>query len=241
MAYAFAATNDAYASGSGTVQTISWAPASGDSAITLSLSGGTTGTWSQSDATDGAMTKIGSERTVASAVIGVCFYKHSLSSGTRNLTSTRSANGSARTVAYWRYTGLDTTAGPQTSVYPTACSPSTTTDATTTGNLTPSSQPALLFGLCIDPNSGFSISSGTGFTSRGQMAARNTGAGDTSIAEDKRLTSTSAVACTWTCGGTSATPSWAFAAIFTEAGGATTFSTLVGARFGMAGARGLAG
>lgn len=241
MAYAFSATSDAFASASGTVQTISWTPVASDSAVTLSLSTGTTGTWTQSDATDGAMNKIGAERTVASAVIGVCFYHHVLSAGTRNLTSTRSAAGTNRTVAYWRYTGLSNVA-PQTSLYPTACSPSTTTDGTTTGNVTPTSQPAMLFGLCIDPNSGFSLTSGTGFSSRGQMANRNTGVGDTSNAEDKRLTATSAVACTWTAGGTSATPNWAAAIVFTEdTGGATTFTTLVGPRFSLAGPKGLAG
>lgn len=210
MAYAFVIQNDAFVSGSGTVQTISWAPNAGDSGISISKSAGTTGTWTCSDATDGALTKIGAEQN-ASGIRGVAFYKHVLSAGTRNLTSTRSANGTIRDVSYWRYTGLANSA-PQTSIY-RAQTQTLGLDAMTTTNLTPTSQPAMLFGFIMDDTNGLAITAGTGFNDRGPLA-NHTG-GTTSDSEDLRLTSTTPVSATWTTL-SGASTDFIFGVIFSE-------------------------
>lgn len=224
MAYAFVLQNDAFASASGTVQTISWTPSAGDSGISISKSAGTTGTWTCSDATDGALTKIGAE-TNASGIRGVAFYKHALSAGTRNLTSTRSVANTLRDVSYCRYTGLSNVA-PQTSIYQ-AQTQTAGTDVMTTTNLTPSSQPAMLFGLIIDDTNGFAIAAGTGFNDRGVLV-NHTG-GTTSRFEDLRLTSTSAVSATWTTS-TGGSTDWIFGAIFTEAAAGGAFQPAWAAR-----------
>ena len=81
----------------------------------------------------------------------------------------------------------------QTSGGQTQNSPGTGANAITTGNVTPTSQPALLSALCInDTGTTPPASAGTGFTSG------TTGMSSSAVSESMRLTSTSAVAATFT-------------------------------------------
>lgn len=75
------------------------------------------------------------------------------------------------------------------------------TDAATSGTFTPSGQPALLLGWIYDFDTfGLAIAAGTGFTSRDTYPDESLANGGSSMAADKRLTSTSSVAATFTVG-----------------------------------------
>lgn len=96
--------------------------------------------------------------------------------------------------------------------------PGTGTDGTTTGNITPSTQPAMLLGICCNVSASNTPAAGTGFTSL--TGVWNYGGG-TPFArpEHIRLTSTSAVAATWTA--SNGTNRYMTAAIVVPEGGAS--------------------
>lgn len=80
-------------------------------------------------------------------------------------------------------------------------SPGTGTDAVTSGNATNTNQPALISAFCTDTlNQNEVPAAGTGFTSEGAGWNNQYGAGatNTAIAENKRITTTTAVAATFT-------------------------------------------
>lgn len=106
-----------------------------------------------------------------------------------------------RAVAYWRGTGLDTNPG-QDGIGNIQDPAAATANAVTSGNVTPTAQPNIVFGVTISKANAASISVGTGFTTLGNIPAYDAIAGDTSLAEYKRTTSTSATAATFTLGGT---------------------------------------
>ena len=78
-------------------------------------------------------------------------------------------------------------------------SPGTGTDGVTTGNMTPTEQPACVIGAITNGGSVNTPAAGTGFTSIGTAWQFGTGT-DLFRAEHKRITSTSAVALTGTAG-----------------------------------------
>jgi hypothetical protein len=103
-------------------------------------------------------------------------------------------------------------------------SPGAGTDAVTSNTATPTSQPALVSGFTFGDNNADTTVAGTGFTT-GLNTWPLFGAGLVGLSEHLRITSTSAIAATWTAtaGGTS--NRWkSVVAIFTEGagGGGTT-------------------
>jgi hypothetical protein len=215
MAYGFVAQSDAFTSASGTTQTISPTLGAGESVIACTLhTGGGANTHSVSDGTS-TFTKQGSETNDASGQRGVFHYLHAHPGGSVTLTATLSIAASNRTLFYARYTGLANSA-PQTHIY-RGQAQTAGADGMTSTNLTPSSQPAMLFGIVNDGTSSFALSAGTGFSDRGTLAARVSGFADTNRVEDIRLTSTSAVSATWTSASGGGSEDWIGAIIFGEA------------------------
>jgi hypothetical protein len=102
-----------------------------------------------------------------------------------------------RALAIARYSGVDTSVNGVAARQAQAA-PGTGTDAVSSTNLTPGSQPGVLVGFGYDDGGGGAVSAGTGFTSRGTMSNMDTAFGTTSRVEDKAITSTSAVAATFT-------------------------------------------
>lgn len=141
--------------------------------------------------------------------------------GTVTVTFTLTSPGAAfRTMTIARYSGADTSvAGIAASQGQSA--PGTTpngTDKVTSGNLTPGSQPGTLVGFGYDDSGSSTLSAGTGFTTRGTMANQDAAFGTASRVEDIAITSTAAVAATFTI--TAGTDNFtAFAVFFPDAAG----------------------
>lgn len=74
--------------------------------------------------------------------------------------------------------------------------PGTVTDIISSTNVTPGSQPGMLYGVSYN-NAGDAIVAGTGFTSRGAFTVEASANGAASMVEDKRLTALTAVAATF--------------------------------------------
>jgi hypothetical protein len=128
------------------------------------------------------------------------FYCPNLPAGTRTITATFSVTQTNRDIAYARFTGADTAAAAQTGAanFQVSPGPGTGTDAVTSGNMTPTSQPGAVWGVSVNHIAASTINAGTGYTSLGTLTAYNGLQGDNSLNEWKRITSTSAVAATFT-------------------------------------------
>lgn len=140
--------------------------------------------------------------------------------GSTQITVTFIASAGHAGMAGVDVSGLSNTAAAQ-SAQQGQTNPGTTTNATTSGNVTPASQPAMLFGLSqsIAGIYATGVSAGTGFTSHTLTnfpAVNGTGA---AVAEDLRLTSTSAVAATFTDSNGTADDIVTFGIVVPEASG----------------------
>lgn len=119
--------------------------------------------------------------------------------GIADLVATFSAAVSSRSIVLAEYSGIDTTTPFVTgeTASQNQATPGTGTDGLSSTNITPGGQPAALIGLSFDIIAANTPSAGTGFTDRGSLWPFGGGAGYARL-EDKRLTSTSAVAATFT-------------------------------------------
>ncbi len=116
--------------------------------------------------------------------------------GTYTLTVTFSGSYSYRFLGVARYSGLDVTASAQ-SVRQYQANAATSTDAVTSTTLTPSSQPGMLWGFCLDTTNR-TLTAGTGFTSRGNFTNLTSTLGLKGQVEDMSISSTDPVAATFT-------------------------------------------
>ena len=231
-AYSFVAlTDNANASGGTSLNNASTTVSTGDVLIVLCVYGdGATLTESVTDGTN-TYTKIGSTINDAgnsqSMVVFVCMNP---TAGTYTQTFTISVSSPYRGIACFRYSGLDN-AGTPLSVGAARANVATSADALTTGNLTPSSQPGLLWaGTLEDATGTVTAAAGTGFTDRGTIASWVANISNTR-GEDKRITSTSAVGGTFTV--SNATNGFLAMAVFVPeasagGGGAAGRATLLG-------------
>lgn len=147
------------------------------------------------------------------------FEAHNVAAGSPTITVTFSTSVTQRNVSYVRLVNCDTTVGAQDGEGQFQTSPTTGTDATTTGNMTPTSQPNGVVGWAMTYVDTSTVTQGTGFTSLGVLAAWNALNTDTSRVEFKRTTSTADVAATFTVG--SATEDvMTLGVVFTEVSGA---------------------
>jgi len=147
------------------------------------------------------------------------FERIGVSSSSPTITATFSSATTNREIAYFRGTGLDASAA-QTGTGQNQDAVAATTDAVTSGNMTPSAQPNIVLGLTCTRFFAVSITQGTSFTSLGAVTGWDSLAGDTSLAEYRRTTSTSAVAATFTAGG-AGDSFHTIAGVFGEAAGGT--------------------
>jgi hypothetical protein len=200
VAYGYTAVVDAAAAASSTTITRTVTYSGGEPVVVFVEWSTTSGTVTVADGTN-TYTQAGSIRTLASTKnrSRAVFYCLSPAAGAVTVTATFSASKLGRRIGVARYTGLN---GYQVELGQGQITPGTGTDAVTTGNLTPSAQPAALISLSNSMNTTApTITAGTGFTGRGTLASWDALAGDTSLLEDIRLTSTSNVPATATTNG----------------------------------------
>jgi len=195
--YSYAGSFDAGNSASGTTLTVSATYTAGEHVFIRAIRGSLGGTETITDGTN-TYTAIGSSVTTPGDTI-THYECVSTAAGTFTVTQTLSAAAAFRGIQGLRYTGLDTSTSLHAGQFQSP--PPTTTDATSSGNLTPSSQPGILIGWSYDFNGSGSTVAGTGFTSRSTFTTEAAANGSASRAEDQRLTSTAAVAATFTTPG----------------------------------------
>jgi hypothetical protein len=192
MAYAYTAQANNAASASGTTLTVNFTVSAGDKAIVVygSFSGVLT-TLSLSDGTH-TYTQAGSAGSVASTATHRIsgYYVLNPTPGSYTLTMTVGATRANRRVAVATYQGV---VAYQTAVNQGQLAAATTADAVSTSAMTPSSQPAMLTALSFTANGTTTYSAGTGHTSRGVLSNWDAIGSFSSLLEDIRLTSTSAV------------------------------------------------
>ena len=140
---------------------------------------------------------LGNVYTLTQLVVGASFaaagfYAANVNGGAATITVSFALSSTFQRISGARYTGIygamQSVSGAQTAVAAAA-------DAVTSGNLTPASQPGILFGWTVDTVNAV-ITAGTGFTDRGEIPVQTSGM--RSRTEDKRLTALAAVAATFT-------------------------------------------
>lgn len=183
---------NAGASASGASISVSRTYTGGERAVVWVTVGGAT-TITVTDGTN-TYTQVGSQVVANSGDVQAVFECASCAAGTFTVQANFGTSNAFRGIAVHRFSGL-TGSGALVGAAQTA--PGTGADGLSSGNLTPASQPALLLGVSTDYN-GFTVNVGTGFTSSAVYTSVNTANGSYTTSETKRLTSTSAVAATFT-------------------------------------------
>lgn len=140
--------------------------------------------------------------------------------GSPTVTGTLSAAFGSRAAYVIRCTGTSNAGAAQAVATAWQQNAAATTDAVTSGNATPSSQPAFVVGLAVD-GFGNTLTSGTGWTNGGAGTTADSTFGISSRFEYKSVASTSALGATWTV--SSATNSIvSFTVVITDGGPAPT-------------------
>lgn len=183
---------NAGASASGSSISVSRTYTGGERAVVWVTVGGAT-TITVTDGTN-TYSAVGSQVTANSGDVQACFECANCAAGTFTVQANFGTANAFRGIAVHRFSGL-TGAGSLVGQAQTA--PGTGADGLTSTNLTPASQPALLLGVSTDYN-GSTVNVGTGFTSSAVYTNVDTANGSYTTSETKRLTSTSAVAATFT-------------------------------------------
>jgi hypothetical protein len=202
MAYAFVSSTDfGDTTSSTTVQLSSYTIATGErlhawvtygsgTAVSESMSDGTN-TWSKIGTT------LSDSGNTQSSVQFECL---SATGGTYTITCTLGSAQVYRGICVARYTGLASTGTGQTAATHNV-GPGSGAGAVTSGNLTPAGQPGMLRGVSMDDSATeSSLTAAGGATSRGAMSNIETSFFVKTMTEDKSITSTSAVAATFTAG-----------------------------------------
>ena len=180
------------ASASGSSISTSRTYTGGERAVVWVTAGGAT-TITVTDGTN-TYTQVGSQVVASSGDVQAVFECLSCAAGTFTVQANFGTSTAFRGIAVHRFSGL-TGSGSLVGAAQTA--PGTGADGLSSGNLTPASQPALLLGVSTDYN-GFTVNVGTGFTSSAVYTNIDTANGSYTTSETKWLTSTAAVAATFT-------------------------------------------
>lgn len=223
MAIAFVYGADSAASGSSTTITRAATYTAGDTILVWVHYSSNTITATVADGTN-TFTQVGTYVTDTGGHNNRCalFEAHNVAGGSVTITVTFSLTTTNRAVAYIRCTGANTGAGAQDGKGQFQHNPGTGTDAVSTTNMTPTSQPNGVLAVSITTISATTLTAGTGYTSLGTIASWDALAGDTSRVEWKRTTSTSAVAGTFTDSGATE-DTHTIGGVFTEASAGATF------------------
>lgn len=183
---------NAGASASGSSISVSRTYTGGERAVVWVTVGGAT-TITVTDGTN-TYSAVGSQVVANSGDVQAVFECASCTAGTFTVSANFGTANAFRGIAVHRFSGLT---GSGSLVGQAQTAPGTGADGLTSTNLTPASQPALLLGISTDYN-GFTVNVGTGFTSSAVYTNIDTANGSYTVSETKRLTSTSAVAATFT-------------------------------------------
>lgn len=144
--------------------------------------------------------EVGNFRDTTTQIGIIWGYAENVNGGSTELTATFSAAVSSRSIAFAEYSGLRTDGtiyGTNEDAQGNQATPGTGTDGVTTGNITPGEQPGVLIGFGFNVIAGNTPNAGTSFTDRGGVWTFG-GANNFARLEDRRITSTSAVAATLT-------------------------------------------
>jgi hypothetical protein len=221
MAYSFDALSDNAGSGaSTTIASPSLTYTAGQSAVVwarwVTDPGGHPAGTNLSSISDGENTYTQLGTTLVDSATGSSYaffhMQSAASSGSKTITITLDFSTTFRAIGVWQGSGLSNVAAQGNNRQA-----QTGTTSLSSGNITPSSQPAALVGFFYDDTGGGSITAGN-VTSRGTLSTMDTAFGTFSRVGDLRLTSTSAVAATAT-GANSADHYISFAVVLTEAAG----------------------
>lgn len=185
--------------------------------VTYGSAGGVRIVESISDGGTNTYAYIGTQADTTNGQCIAVFVVKNAVAGTYTVTFTLASVATFKGLGIRRYTGLNNTGTPQFIGNPQNNVP-TTPNAITSTNITPSAQPAILFSFTQETSgngAATATASGT-FNSRGAFATWNTSISNT-MTEDLRLTSTAAVAATFTAGNASNTFT-TIAVVYPEAG-----------------------
>ena len=198
MAYAFVQQNAADNAASATTITVTLTPTAGN-LLVFCVSGDSLDTTSiaLSDnlGTHNTFTQIGTDLVTAVDQRCAWWFAANCKGGATTFTATFSAATRFRTIYVAEYSGIATTNPFLNGARAENDNPGTGTDAVSSGNANATSQPALVWGFCIDVNGSTTPNAGTGFTSRTGVWTTATCLGRP---EDKRITTTGNVAATFT-------------------------------------------
>jgi hypothetical protein len=218
MAFAFVQQNSADNAASAATITVTLTPtagnllvfaATGDSADTASIA------FSDNLGTHNTFTQIGTDLVTGNAQRCAWYFAANCKGGATTFTVTFSTGTRFRAVYVAEYSGITTTTPFLNGARAENVAPGTGTDAVSSGNANATSQPALVWGFCIDTSGSTTPNAGTGFTARTNVWSTNTCLGKP---EDKRVTATGNVAATFTAttgGDTHATGIGIFAEVVT--------------------------
>ncbi len=203
MAYGFTSQTDAGSTGSSTTISLSsYTIASGDRLHAyLTYGSGTSVSESMSDGTN-TWTKVGSTINDGGNGQSACHFEClNAAAGTYTVTATLASSQAFRGLCVSRYTSLSTSIAGQAN-QALVNSPGSGANAIGPGNITPAAQPGMLRGVVMDSSGAgeTSITAGTGYTTRGAMSNIESAFGVKTGTEDKAISSTSAVAATFTAG-----------------------------------------
>jgi hypothetical protein len=128
------------------------------------------------------------------------YYSYNSASGSTTLTWTPNTAVQYPGIYVAQFSGIKTASDPLTGTpsFGDQASPTTSTDAVTSGNTTPGGQPALIFGFAMECPGNGNAASGTGFTGLTAVWDYEGATPTTAKPEHKRVTSTSAIAATFT-------------------------------------------
>ena len=180
------------ASASGSSISTSRTYTGGERAVVWVTAGGAT-TITVTDGTN-TYTQVGSQVVASYGDVQACFECANCAAGTFTVQANFGTANAFRGIAVHRFSGLT---GSGSLVGQAQTAPGTGADGLTSTNLTPASQPALLLGISTEYN-GTTVNVGTGFSLSSAYTSVNTANGSYTTSETKRLTSTSAVAATFT-------------------------------------------
>lgn len=199
MPYAFVSSGNAASLSPSTTRAVAATISDGEGVVVAVLMHNSGGSVSGvADAMGNTYTSAGTPLAPPGEEVYAIYYCKNVIGGTGDITATFASTANYSGIAYVRYTGLSISDDAQGMNGSTQTASGTGTDALTSDNITPSAQPAMMFGLTVDGDGGSTISAGTGFTGRGNLSNWNSVIGFNTAFEDRRITSLSAVAATFT-------------------------------------------
>lgn len=198
MAYAFVQQNAADNAASAATITVTLTPTAGNLlvfAITGDSADTTSIALSDNLGTHNTFTQIGTDLVTGNAQRCAWWFAANCKGGATTFTATFSTGTRFRAVYVAEYSGIATASPFLNGARAENAAPGTGTDAVSSGNADATSQPALVWGFCIDTSGSTTPNAGTGFTTRTGVWSTATCLGKP---EDKRVTATGNVAATFT-------------------------------------------